>query len=59
MSLQEIKKVIHLDNIDTVNKYLDCGWVIINTYTVCLDRPGDLLLIYSLGATDKCIIPNE
>lgn len=55
MKLSEIKFVIDLEHPNPVNKYLENGWVLLDTYTKSYDpeiAPNDLNLHYVLGATD-------
>lgn len=50
MSLCDVKQVVDLTEIVTVNKYLEAGWVLVDTYRTCWsDEVRDETLHYVLG----------
>ena len=51
MNLTDVKEIIHIDDLQDVNRRLQDGWVLIDTYTVVPDLGAlnDSVLIYSLG----------
>ncbi|WP_045517768.1 hypothetical protein [Clostridium sporogenes] len=56
MELSDIKFILDIESTRTLNKYLDNGWILVNTYTKSYDptiAPNDLTMHYVIGATSN------
>lgn len=54
--INNVSKVFETDATDTVNKWLNDGWILLNTYPKVRDssgNPNDCRIWYCLGKPDR------
>jgi len=49
IALVTIKEIYETNRHSVANDYIKEGWILINTYTSCNERPNDLTMFYVLG----------